>query len=89
MVADDFILSEPGVGWPSWSPDGKWIYFNDGKAEQIRRVRVEDRKLETLPGPKQAQILITGWFGLTPEGDILVTRESSTEDIYALNWAAP
>jgi len=83
------ILSSPGVGWPVWSRDGKWIYFNDGKAEQIRRIRLRDRRIETVADPKQAQILITGWIGLTPEGELLATRESKVEDIYALDWNAP
>ncbi len=80
------------VGYPSWSGEGKYIYFDsfNGDDPALFRVRISDRKLERLaslkgfrrPGPWY-------WFGLAPDDSPLLVRNVGTGEIYALDWDAP
>jgi serine/threonine protein kinase/Tol biopolymer transport system component len=88
-------LASVNVGYPVWSRDGKYIYFNTPfKTETvIFRVGISDRKLEqivNLQGVKAvAQGLFGWWTGLAPDGSPLVLRDVGSQEIYALDWDAP
>ncbi len=66
-----------GTGYPSWSNDGKYIYFLSSVSspppehDSILRLRLSDHKVETLVDLKNVGRLttgtITGWFGLAPD----------------------
>ena len=80
--------------WPSWSADSTAVIFvrGLGREDAILRVRVSDRKVETvLKG--QGLNLVNGflgfWFGSTPDGWPVVLQDAGTHDIYALDWDAP
>ena len=86
--------SELGAGnfsFPSWSADGKSIYFLQapGKME-VRRIRLSDRRLEVVADLKN--LTITGyygiWLGLAPDDSPLLLRDAGTQDIYALDWGS-
>jgi len=84
-------LTTIGAGWPSWSRDSQYIYFENNATSVSYRVRIEDRKVErlaSLSGVKMAEAGL-GWIGLTPDGALISTRDAGTIQIYALDWETP
>jgi serine/threonine protein kinase/Tol biopolymer transport system component len=84
-------LTNIGAGWPSWSLDSGYVYFNDNPGTDWCRVRIKDRKIErvaSLTGMKMAAPSL-GWVGLTPDGSTISTRDTGGTEIYALDWEAP
>jgi Tol biopolymer transport system component len=84
-------LGQLVVGFPSWSHDSKYIYFDSrGEDHAFYRVRVSDHKLERLVSLKGLRLTGNfGWTGLTPDDSPLVLRDFGTQEIYALDWDAP
>jgi eukaryotic-like serine/threonine-protein kinase len=83
-------LARVAVGYPSWSRDGKYIYFDSESA--FFRVRISDRKLERVIGLKDLldpHESWAPWTGLTPDDSPLLSKNVGTEEIYALDWEAP
>ena len=88
------------VGYPTWSRDGKYIYFqysnNEDKQafrESIGRLRLEDAKIENVVDLKDVGRVTTGtfvdWFGLAPDDSPLFARDMSTQEIYAIEVEWP
>jgi serine/threonine protein kinase/Tol biopolymer transport system component len=81
------------AGYPTWSKDGTFIYFDRpaGTNPTMCRVRISDRKLEQLFSLKNLRRVgsVGPWSGLTPDDSILMTRDVGSQDIYALDWEAP
>ena len=74
--------------WPSWSHDSKFVYAQDG--ESLVRVAIPDHKKEqitSLQGFRGTAYYLdrwnVGWFGLTPDGRPITTRDTGIEEIYA------
>ena len=83
-------LYDGHVGYPSWSRDGRHVYFDT--ASEVRRVRIEDGHVEvvaSLKGFRRAASAFRQWFGLAPDDSPLVMRDVGTHEIYALDWEAP
>ena len=82
------------VAFPTWSPDGRYLYF-DGildNQEGYFRVRIADRKLErlfSLKGFQAAGGAFGNWSGLGPDETPLFVRDASIQEIYALDWQTP
>ena len=82
------------MGYPSWSHDGRYIYFerNIGRSESatIVRIRLSDRKVEAIVDLKNLGRSATGsfteWVGIAPDDSPLVARDLSSHEIYALEW---
>ena len=78
------------LAFNEWSPDGKYVYVreNRGGFATIVRVRVRDRiqeevlSLKDFPSPVDP---FAAWYGLTPDGKILLMRDRSVQEIYALD----
>ncbi len=86
-------LMELPIGFPSWSGDGKYIYFDTISASDpaFYRFRMSDRKLErlfTLKGFRRA-LGYAGWIGVAPDGSAIVPRDVGTQEIYALDVELP
>ncbi len=88
-------LSSHWSGYPSWSHDGKFLYFQDwnrgtGYPSQVMRIRISDRQLETVVDLKTLDRLSIGtfmsWSGLAPDDSVLLSRNNSTQEIYAVRW---
>jgi Tol biopolymer transport system component/DNA-binding winged helix-turn-helix (wHTH) protein len=84
-------LARIGVGYPSWSHDGQYLYFDAIFREDpaFFRVRISDHKLERLASLKDIHRLwgmFAEWSGLGPDDSLLVTRDISSPEIYALDW---
>ncbi|MGA3068870.1 MAG: protein kinase [Terracidiphilus sp.] len=81
--------------YPTWSPDSKCVYFADTGIPQNPeyRICVADRRLEHVADLAQAGTLAFGdlgrWSGVAPDGSILATRDTSAQEIYALNVEFP
>jgi Tol biopolymer transport system component len=84
-------LTDIGAGWPSWSRDSQYIYFENNATTVWYCVRIKDGRVERLAsmsGLKMAPSSL-GWIGLTPDGSLIATREVGSTEIYALDWDAP
>jgi eukaryotic-like serine/threonine-protein kinase len=86
-------LAETDVNSPSWSHDGKYLYFNTSAGEpSFMRVRISDRKLERMASLKGIPPVLgpsESWSGLDPDDHPLVLRGIGSAEIYALDWEAP
>jgi Tol biopolymer transport system component len=85
------VLARMGIGFPSWSHDGRYLYFDSILTEDpaFFRVRIRDRQLERLESLKDIHRLWGPngeWSGLGPDDSLLVTRNISSPEIYALDW---
>jgi len=85
-------LEKLPLGFPSWSRDSKYIYFDSpsGTDPAFYRVGISDHKLERLASLRNLRTTAaTGWTGLAPDDSPLVLRDVGTQEIYALDWEAP
>jgi len=87
------VVSMP-MGYPSWSHDGQYIYFDTTLTEDANffRLRMSDRKLEklvSLNGLRRYWGPFGSWTGLAPDDSPLLVRDTGSQEIYALDWQAP
>jgi Tol biopolymer transport system component/DNA-binding winged helix-turn-helix (wHTH) protein len=79
------------IGYPSWSHDGRYIYFDSIFSEDpaFYRVAISDHKLErlvSLAGIRRFWGEMAEWTGLAPDDSLLLTRDASHQEVYALDW---
>jgi Tol biopolymer transport system component len=82
------------VAYPTWSRDGRYIYFNGAvdNLEGYYRVQISDHKLERLFSMKGFQAAggaFGNWSGLSPDETPLLVRDASIQEIYVLDWETP
>ena len=84
------------AAFPSWSHDGKCIYFVDPFVNvlPVYRICLSDRKLEHIADLSRAGHLALSsrfgwWMGLAPDDSILAVRDTGIEEIYALDVKFP
>lgn len=87
-------LANMTIGYPSWSHDGQYLYFDTTLTEDpaFFRVRISDRKLErlvSLKGVRRFWGELGQWTGLAPDDSPLLVRDISSQEVYALDWRAP
>jgi Tol biopolymer transport system component len=85
--------------YPSWSHDGKYIYFQNSYdpvkhiGKRIVRLRLSDRKVDNIVDVKDVGRLTTGtivaWSGLAPDDSPLFARDISTSEVFALDVEWP
>ncbi len=83
--------------YPRWSSDGQYVYFSTmyfsapGKNGGVFRWNLSTNTTETVV--KYPDFLLAGIFGVsygvTPDGEILLLRDLSTRDLYALDVELP
>jgi Tol biopolymer transport system component len=74
------------------SPDNKYLYFTTGGAEpRLERFRFADRQIETITSLKDFRQLRFGYtqINVAPDGSPVLTRDTTAEDVYALNVRWP
>ena len=81
------------IGFPTWSQNGQYLYFDSTLSDDpaIFRVRISDRKLErvaSLKGLRRFWGQFGSWTGLAPDDSLLLVRDTSSQEIYALDWKA-
>jgi Tol biopolymer transport system component/DNA-binding winged helix-turn-helix (wHTH) protein len=79
------------IGYPSWSHDGRHIYFDSIFSDDpaFYRVAISDRKLErlvSLSGIRRFWGEMAEWTGLAPDDSLLLTRDASHQEVYAIDW---
>jgi eukaryotic-like serine/threonine-protein kinase len=86
-------LAKVGIGYPTWSRDSKYIYFDSyGTDPAFFRIRASDWKIERLFALQLAMRTAGNfgtWTGLAPDGSPLIQRDAGFDEIYALDWEAP
>jgi hypothetical protein len=87
-------LAAQDIGYPQWSGDSKYVYFDSGLGPDpaIYRVRITDRKVERIADIRNFNRVVqawVSWMGLTPEGSPLLMRETGSQEVYALDLEAP
>jgi serine/threonine protein kinase/Tol biopolymer transport system component len=86
-------LANLTIGYPSWSRDRRFVYFNllSGQEPFFLRIRISDRRVEKVVSLKGLSGAGTFgvWVGLAPDDSPLMLRDTGTQEIYALDWEAP
>src|SRR5271169_2826800 len=86
-------LEDIPVGWPIWSKDSKYIYFDSTESvPKLYRLRIADLNLEqvaSFQGIRLAPTLGGSLTGLAPDDSPLVSRDVGTQEIYALDVELP
>jgi len=82
------------VAYPTWSRDGRYIFFNGAvdNQEGYYRLQISDRKLEKLFSMKGFQAAggaFGNWSGISPDETPLLVRDASIQEIYVLDWERP
>ena len=81
--------------YPTWSRDGKYLYFETWETDTpgYYRVQIGQTRPELVVDLKDLHQFRTGslgvWSGITPEGSPLFVRDTSTDEIYALDLELP
>jgi eukaryotic-like serine/threonine-protein kinase len=88
-------LTQTSADYPTWSRDGKYVYFNSTAEGEpaFYRVQIKDHKLERVASLKDVKRPTSqsfgSWTGLAPDDSPLALRDISTYEIYALDWQLP
>jgi serine/threonine protein kinase/Tol biopolymer transport system component len=88
------LLALP-LGYPQWSSDSKYIYFQDFRHRDVSlsRVQLSTQQVETLTTLGDINHIGYGvhgpWMGLSPDDSPLFVRDTGVQEIYALDWLAP
>ncbi len=88
------LTSGTYVGYPNWSRDGQYIYYDSELGDQtgFYRVRISDRKVERIVSFKDIRRAVGSlgsWGGLAPDDSPLLLRDTSTEELYAIDVDLP
>jgi serine/threonine protein kinase/Tol biopolymer transport system component len=89
-------ISEPGsIGFPNWSQDGSYLYYDNTFTDHptFRRVKVGQTRSELLADLKDLHRYSSAaageWSGIAPDGSALFARDLGTSEIYALDLELP
>lgn len=77
------------IGYPNWSHDGRYIYFDwFSSPAGVCRIRLADRRVQTVLSRQAQDALSTAddWTGLTADDSVLLLRNVSIQEIYAIRW---
>ena len=90
----DWVTQNTGLGFPCWSRDGKYVYFDStfSNSQSYFRIKVGETKPESvlsLKGFRRYFGSLGPWSGLTPNGTPTFVRDISTQEIYALDVQLP
>ena len=79
---------------PTWSKDGRWLYYDTSFSAQpaIYRVSIPGKRTElvaSLAGIPRVHGRISWWIGLTPDNLPLILKDIHSQEIYSMDWNAP
>lgn len=73
------------VNNPTWSLDGKYIYFDTEETDRaLRRLRVADRHVDQLVSLQAYPTLAWWWSGVAPDNSPLILRDLGSTEVYSL-----
>ncbi len=86
----DWVKGLGAISFPSWSRDGKYIYYDNTSKEMVdyRRTAVNQTRSELVVDLKDF-LRLGNWSGLAPDGSPLFIRDVSADDIYSLEVELP
>jgi Tol biopolymer transport system component len=88
-------ITEPGaIGFPTWSRDGRYVYYDNTSTKKpaFLRVKVGQTRSESLIDLKDMRRYGGygwAWSGLAPDDSALLVRDASTDEIYSLELELP
>jgi serine/threonine protein kinase/Tol biopolymer transport system component len=94
----DWVNESWPIEYPTWSQDGRYIYYENTSTNSpsYRRVRVGDTRPEALIALKNLRRHIFSavanlgpWSGVAPDGSPLFVRDLSMDEIYSLELELP
>jgi Tol biopolymer transport system component len=90
----DWVTQTTDLGFPDWSRDSKYLYFDStfSNDQSYRRVKVGESKSEEVVSLKDLRRYMGSvalWSGLAPDGAPIFVRDVSTQEIYALDVQFP
>jgi serine/threonine protein kinase/Tol biopolymer transport system component len=90
----DWVTQTTALGFPCWSRDGKYLYFDStySNSQSYVRIKVGETKSESVLSLKDLRRYfgsVGAWSGLTPDGTPIFVRDISTQEIYALDVQLP
>ncbi len=91
----DWINEAEAIGFPNWSRDGNYLYYDTISTDRptFRRVRVGQTRSEPVLDLKDLRrfslSIVGAWSGLAPDGSALFVRDLSTDEIYSLDLELP
>ena len=75
----------------SWSHDGRYVYFTTSDPI-FGRIAVTDHRIERLRSLKDVRLFngtFGAWTGIAPDDSLLILRDTSVDEIYALDVQLP
>lgn len=90
-TGDRAILSTLGAGYPIWSRDSKFVYFENDGLSTWYRVNIFSKAVEKIADVSTVRMApgSLGWVGLTPDGSTISARAVNTRHVYSLTWTLP
>jgi len=85
----DWVNEPAAMGYPTWSKDGKYVYYNSISASEYRRVKVGQTRSVLIVDVKNLHLYTVGECSITPDGSPLFTRDLSVDEIYSLELELP
>ena len=85
-------LAKGGFGFPNWSHDGKYLYFEDFTQGEIRRIEIPGQKFERIADLKELRRpndMSGYWSAPAYDGSPLVMRDAGIQEIYAFETQFP
>jgi serine/threonine protein kinase len=88
------VSDERGMGFPSWSTDSRYVHYEAGSGDHLefRRMKLGDSQPETLFTLKDLHVysgLLGPWSTTSLDNSVVFTRDTSTQEIYALDVEFP
>ncbi len=86
----DWVSNSAFVGYPIWSQDGSYVYYNGGSGDggYYCRVKMGTSKPEQLFSFSGLHFY-SFMIGMAPDGSPLVSRDMSSDEIYSLDVDLP
>lgn len=82
------LLRKESTGFPSWSRDGSYLYFFNRFGDAgVYRMRPTGGAAELVLDLKKTRLtgVYGSWLGLDPDDNLMLLRETGSDDIYALS----
>jgi len=76
--------------WPSWSRDGRSLFFQAAEPERAWwRFNLGERKAQRITTLNKVSAAGDAWFAPGLNKTLITTRNTGTDEIYALDWETP
>jgi Tol biopolymer transport system component/DNA-binding winged helix-turn-helix (wHTH) protein len=79
-------LDADHINSPTWSRDSRYVYYDtEGGIYSLRRVRIDDGRVEVLTSLSSFSRAAYWWSGLSPNDTPILLRDIGAIEIYALD----